>query len=566
MACGSDGAGSRKPQHGGSWRMQQRRSRAAAAGGGGGGCRGRRAVPRAAGSPGARRAAAQRRGPGLYAAMRRASSLRRGPPAAAAGRDEVDLEEPGATSPPPGEAAAQPLLGGDAGPSGEPPVDWPRTTVAFIFPALGGMLFGYDIGATGGAVVSLQQAGLAEGGAGLVTALSLVGALLGSGVALAVGDKIGRRKELLLASALYGAGGALTALAAAGPQVLAGRVVYGLGIGFAMHAAPAYIAETCPSSVRGLLISMKEVLIVAGILLGYVACFGFLGYEESFRYIYGVSLAPALVLGAGMFFLPPSPRWLAVSGAGPDRVLAALKRLRAPAADVGREAAEIAASAAGAGGAAGGAAGAKELFSKKLRKPLLIGMSLMLFQQITGQPSVLYYATKIFADAGLPLNSASQVSIFLGLFKLAMTGAAVFVVDSAGRRPLLLGGVGGMVLALLALGTFYGGASGVPSVVALLLYVGCYQISFGPISWLINSEIYPLSSRGAAIGLATLVNFASNAGVGYVLPALQDDLGMNNVYYLFAAVGALAVLTIYLIVPETKGKSLEEIEKELGTG
>eukprot|EP00878_Enallax_costatus_P029261 GHUV01031709.1.p1 GENE.GHUV01031709.1~~GHUV01031709.1.p1 ORF type:complete len:389 (+),score=104.35 GHUV01031709.1:962-2128(+) len=370
------------------------------------------------------------------------------------------------------------------------------------------------------------------------------------------------------------------------------RVLYGLGIGFAMHAAPAYIAETSPPAVRGLLISLKEAMIVGGILAGYFSGYLFIDEVGGWRSMYGVAAPLALLLGVGMASLPESPRWLLLSGASKDDAFRALVRcegrraanLPLVQAEIDDMAANIkdseafnAASRASHGGGGGiGAALGLDLFAdSRYYRPLLVGMSLMLFQQITGQPSVLYYASQIFERAGFAGGQeAAGVSVLLGSFKLVMTLVAVATVDKLGRRPLLLGGVGGMVVALLLLTAAQGGvdaaagAAGVADVggaawlsaAALLLYVGCYQISFGPISWLIVGEVFPLAVRSQAIALATFVNFASNFGVSLVLPTLQETIGMRSTYGIFAVIGVAAVLNIYYNVPETKNKTLEQIE------
>ncbi|EFN53468.1 hypothetical protein CHLNCDRAFT_25635 [Chlorella variabilis] len=450
-------------------------------------------------------------------------------------------------------------------------VDWLTTSLLFLFPAIGGLLFGYDIGATSGALVSMtsqQYSGtdwysLSAFQSGLVVSLSLAGALLGSGAALLYGDKLGRRRELLGASALYGAASLVVALAPGLPTVMAGRLLYGVGIGFAMHAAPAYIAETSPARVRGLLISLKEAFIVGGILAGYAASFVFVEQLGGWRWMYGLAAAPAVVLAAGMLWLPESPRWLLLSGAGPAAASAALRKAKGRTANeavvqVGRRWCVCEG-----GGSQGLCSNFAELLRPRYRRPLAIGMSLMLFQQITGQPSVLYYAAKIFQAAGFAgAEEATGVSLVLGFFKLIMTGIAVATVDSWGRRPLLLYGVSGIVLSLLALGTAQVARDMVAwtNLVALLLYVGCYQLSFGPISWLLCGEVFPLKVRGQAIALATLTNFGSNFLVSLALPTITESFGPAATYFTFAAIGVGAVVTIHAIVPETKGKTLEEIE------
>ncbi|KAI8470339.1 MAG: general substrate transporter [Monoraphidium minutum] len=495
-----------------------------------------------------------------------------------------------------------------ADPVHDAPVDWRATGLCFLFPALGGLLFGYDIGATSGVLASLsnpQLSGtdwysLSPFQSGLVVSASLLGALAGSLAALAAGNRVGRRTELLLASVLYGVSAASLGMATSLEWLLICRLGYGLGIGLAMHAAPAYIAETSPPNVRGLLISLKEAAIVGGILLGYFTGYVFAEDVGGWRSIYGCAAPLAVVLGLGMAYLPESPRWLMLSGASRDDAARALVRAEgARAADARLVALELdgiaAANAAGGGGGREGLSAWGLLASKRFRRPLVVGSSLMLFQQITGQPSVLYYANQIFEKAGFSAGQeAAEVSVVLGAFKLLMTVVAVLTVDKLGRRPLLLAGVGGMVAALLALGFAQGGPGGGGgggpgawvSVIALLLYVGCYQVSFGPISWLIVGEVFPLAVRSQAIAVAAVLNYGSNFAVSLALPSVQEAVGLPatylgfaaigaaallSIYYTaegvlpatylgFAAIGVAALLSIYYTVPETKGKTLEEIE------
>lgn len=451
-------------------------------------------------------------------------------------------------------------------------VDWFMTSLVFLFPAVGGLLFGYDIGATSGALVSItsqQTSGtdwysLSPFQAGLVVSSSLFGALAGSVGAFFLGDKLGRRRELMLGACLYGAAATLLYFAPNYPLLLTGRVTYGLGIGFAMHAAPAYIAETAAASVRGLLISLKEGFIVGGILLGYLASALWVSDTGGWRNMYGVALFPAITVLAGMAWLPESPRWLLLSGASRGQVEGVVRRAwGSSGADSQAVQQEVTNMLRDNPSSSSGGLGA--LFSGRNVRPLLIGSSLMLFQQITGQPSVLYYAARIFKDAGFASDTdATRVSVVLGSFKLVMTGVAVATVDSIGRRPLLLGGVTGLVLSLLALSgaqtLLQGDVATWVNVAGLLFYTASYQVSFGPISWLIVGEIFPLSVRGQAAAFATFTNFGSNFLVSLVLPTLEDTAGLGATYLLFAGIGVIALGSIYATVPETKGKTLEEIE------
>jgi len=509
---------------------------------------------------------------------------------------------------------------GDTGTS-RPDIAMLATFLLFIFPAIGGLLFGYDIGATSGALTGLKgvHAGVSWAGSnltplqtGLIASGSLYGALVGSAAVLLRGNAIGRRQELALAALLYIGGSVCTYFSNDFASLVLSRGLYGLGIGVAMHVAPIYIAETAPPSVRGALVGAKEAFIVAGILLGYSSSYLLSGVDAGWRIGYAVATPLAGILLAGVaLWIPESPRYTLLTAEmdGADvnadaRLTAAqdLAKLRGLKSHSGADAndpawralaSEMRETEAGAQVARANTLSIGEFFSQVLRgegadssngganiratrSALKIGLGLMLFQQITGQPSVLYYASDILSSAGFSGGGVAQlVAVGLGLFKLLATASSLPFIDSAGRRPLLLLGVGGLTGALVLLGfAAYSMSSGVTTLVgmpvayasvgALLLYVASYQISFGPISWLIVGEVFPLASRNAALACATLTNFGSNAVVALVLPAVQSSLGESGTYFLFATFAVAAWLFIQSSVPETKGKTLEEIERELG--
>ncbi|KAM4083377.1 hypothetical protein ACB094_08G051300 [Castanea mollissima] len=462
---------------------------------------------------------------------------------------------------------------------------WYSVILPFLFPALGGLLFGFDIGATSSATLSLQSPelsgttwfNLSAIQLGLVVSGSLYGALLGSILVYPITDFLGRRRELIIAAMLYVLGGLTTANAPGLGVLLVGRLLYGLGIGLAMHGAPLYIAETCPSQIRGTLVSLKELFIVLGILLGYFVGSFQIDVVGGWRYMFGVSAPVALLMGLGMWSLPPSPRWLllrAVQGKGSlqdykEKAVLALSRLRGrpPSDKLSERQIEdtiVSLKTAYADEESGGSI--LEVFQGPSLKAFIIGGGLVLFQQITGQPSVLYYAGPILQTAGFSAASdATRVSVVIGVFKLLMTWIAILKVDDLGRRPLLIGGVSGIAISLILLSAYYKFLGGFPlvAVAALLLYVGCYQISFGPISWLMVSEIFPLRTRGRGISLAVLTNFGSNAIVTFAFSPLKEWLGAENLFLLFGAIALLSLLFVILVVPETKGLSLEEIESKV---
>uniref|UniRef100_A0A803PUG1 Major facilitator superfamily (MFS) profile domain-containing protein n=1 Tax=Cannabis sativa TaxID=3483 RepID=A0A803PUG1_CANSA len=462
---------------------------------------------------------------------------------------------------------------------------WFSVILPFLFPALGGLLFGYDIGATSGATISLQSPELSgtdwfNFGAvqlGLVVSGSLYGALLGSSLVYPIADFLGRRRELIIAALLYLLGGLITANAPGLSVLLVGRLLYGLGIGLAMHGAPLYIAETCPSQIRGTLVSLKELFIVLGILLGYFVGSFQINAVGGWRFMFGLSAPVAVLMLLGMWSLPPSPRWLllrAVQGKGPvqelkEKAIVALSKLRRrPLGDKvsEKQIEDTLVSLKYAYKDQESEGSFMEVFQGPNLKAFVIGGGLVLFQQITGQPSVLYYAGSILQTAGFSAASdATRVSVVIGLFKLLMTWIAVLKVDNLGRRPLLIGGVSGIAVSLFLLSAYYKFLGGYPlvAVAALLLYVGCYQISFGPISWLMVSEIFPIRTRGRGISLAVLTNFGSNAVVTFAFSPLKELLGAENLFLLFGAIALLSLIFVVVYVPETKGMSLEDIESKI---
>ena len=455
----------------------------------------------------------------------------------------------------------------------------------FAFPALAGALFGWDIGISSGALENIATS-VANGGDGFAlssiesgqfVSASLFGALTASAAAGAgLGDRLGSRKELALAGAAYMVGSVAASVAPGFELLVLGKLIYGLGIGFAMHSAPVYIAETAPSSLRGSLISLKEGFIVGGILLGYLASEDVIASNGAWRQL-SLEATPLIgILLAGSLWLPDSPRWIAARGGDDEKTREeardALVRIRDAKTEtelvkIDEELGDIFATATSAD--AKNAGGMMTLFDGKYLRPLYIGLSVVLFQQFTGQPSVLYYATQTFKAAGWSVEDAANVSVILGVWKLFMTGIAVAKVDSVGRRPLLLGGAGIITACLFALAALNAPGEtqtvfqAQASVAAIFLYVGAYQLSFGPIAWLLVGEVFPSKVRSAAVGLATLSNFGGNFLVSLLLPTARETVGSRGTYLGFASVGVFALVSMYFTVIETRGKTLEDIETEL---
>jgi sugar porter (SP) family MFS transporter len=470
--------------------------------------------------------------------------------------------------------------------------DRTKVWLCFIFPALGGMLFGYIIGVTSGALGPHDTTGnpnplldiqfnMATWQKSLYTSINLLGAFFGSLAMFKFGDPLGRRREIILGSCFYFLGSLITIITPL-PQDLAnsyylllfGQITYGFGIGVTMHAAPVYIAEIAPADIRGLLVSLKEGFIVIGMLLGYLMGFGFENYTDGWRYMEGLPMIIAAFIIVGMYGLPESPRWMVLQNHEQSAVKSTLQKIRrgVPEQDIDEEVEAIYATLSNI------IVPTWSELMEHCRRALIIGCGLVFFQQVTGQPSVLYYAVSIFNSAGFN-TSATIASVGLGFTKLIATGFAVAKVDQYGRRLMLLIGVGGMIIALFFIGLAFSyeykkangdvmlpTAWGYVTVGSLMMFVTCYQISFGPISWLMISEIFPNRYRSRAMSLATLVNFGTNFIVALTFLYLSEWLGDNGGYWTYGAIGVCAWVFIYKLVPETKNKTLEEIEDMLQSG
>jgi sugar porter (SP) family MFS transporter len=495
--------------------------------------------------------------------------------------------------------------------------------ISFVFIAAGGLLFGYIIGLNSNIVTPGQllckdsmddyKGTKPEVGSwtsfgynqcykldplqsGLFSSLNLIGATISSLVCFRFSDNLGRKLEVQLGAILYALG---SIIAAASPNLIGNYVgfsIYGLGIGFAMHAAPVYIAEISPADIRGTMVSGKEAVVVLGIFLGFFFGWAF-GDIETYGWRIGafVPAVLALVMGVGISFIPQSPRFLVLRAVVNGDLLdcdsrtmqdarAALRffrradSLEGVSAECGLMHEEVSASV--------GTEVAKVTDAFKYPRPLLIGCGVVFLQQVTGQPSVLYFATNIFKSAGFG-SLASIASVVVSAAKLIATLFTVWRVDQYGRRLLLFVGISMMALSLAVLGTAFnfqtckGGVAitdcreedielpqawGVATVVALMVYVSGYQVGFGPIAWLLISEVFPLKVRGAALSVAAIVNFGSNITMTLTLPLTMKTFGSSVQFFIYLALAILSIAFVYFIVPETKGKTLEEIERDLTSG
>ncbi len=431
-------------------------------------------------------------------------------------------------------------------------------TMVSAISALAGLLFGYDTGVISGAILFVRKDFLLSTfQEEVVVSAVLLGAVAGAAFGGKLADALGRRKLLIQVAILFIIGAIGTALAPTPTLLAIGRVVVGIAIGIASFTAPLYISEVSPPAIRGKLVSLNQLMITLGIVVSYLADYG-LADKEAWRWMFGLAAIPALILLIGLFFVPESPRWL-MGRSREDEARAVLQRIR-ESSDVSAELAEIKEDLSLQEG------GWRELLNVSLRRPLIIGIGLAIFQQFTGINTVIYYAPTIFQLAGLHSASAAILAtVGVGVVNVLLTIVALRILDRAGRRPLLLWGLVGMVISLGVLGAAFLLAGSSPivawlAVISLALYVACFAIGLGPVFWLLISEIYPLKIRGRAMGVATMMNWGSNLIVALTFLSLLHSLGRSATFWLYAVVGILAWFFVYRLVPETKGRTLEQID------
>src|ERR1700742_4636366 len=429
---------------------------------------------------------------------------------------------------------------------------------------LGGLLFGYDTGIIAGALLFIKtDFHLGSFAQGLVVAAVPIGAVGGAAIAGPAADTYGRRLMILL-SALVFTVGALASAAAPGLGVLVvARVVIGVAICLASGASPVYISEVAPTESRGRLVSFFQLAVTIGILVAYLVGLAFNGIE-GWRWMLGLGCVPALGLAFGMLRMPQSPRWLVMQGDDfAARAVLAEIRVDDPVL-IEREMDEIEESV---------QQDAKpgswsDLLQPAVKAALVVGIGLAVLQQVTGINTVIYYAPTIIEFTGVTASAGSILAaVGVGIINVAFTIVAIRLLDKAGRRTMLMVGVSGMVISLVALGGAFvgGGGSTVASVVAILslmTFVASFAVSLGPIFWLLNAEIYQLRVRSKEAGLGTMANWTFNFIVSLPFLLLIEALDRAGAFWFYAAIGVLTLWICWKYVPETKGKPLEEIEAE----
>jgi SP family galactose:H+ symporter-like MFS transporter len=436
--------------------------------------------------------------------------------------------------------------------------------VAAAISALGGMLFGYDTGVISGAILFISKDfSLTQLQVEIVVSCVLIGALIGAMTGGILADRFGRRRVIIATATLFVAGAIVTALSPTFTLLIAGRIIVGAAIGVASFTTPLYISEVSPVKIRGRLVSINQVALTSGIVISYLVDYALVDIQ-GWRWMFGFAAVPAAILAVGMFRLPESPRWL-VSKNLIDSARTVLERIRRTK-DVGTELEDIQSSLAVQSG------GWRDLFTPLVRPALIVGVGLAILQQITGINTVIYYAPMIFEFTGAKSASASILAtIGVGVVNVAMTVVALLLVDRVGRRPLLLIGLAGMIIGLGVLGLAFqlpslSGSLGWIAEISLMLYVGAFAIGLGPVFWLLISEIYPLKIRGVAMSVATSANWGANLFVALTFLTLIQATGRSSTFWIYGLVGIGAWLFTWFYVPETKGRSLEDIESHWKAG
>ncbi len=443
--------------------------------------------------------------------------------------------------------------------------------------AMGGLLFGWDWVVIGGAKPFFQRYFelTSEAQIGWANSCALIGCLVGSLAAGALSDKFGRKRPLILAAVIFAVTSVGNALAHNFSVFIAWRMLGGVAIGLASSLSPMYISEVAPAQMRGKLVAINQLTIVVGVLAAQLinwwlvrnlpagatdefiknSWFG----QSGWRWMFGLTAAPSVLFFIGMFLVPESPRWLAKNGRA-EEAQAILKK-------IGGEAYAAAATAEIKSTLASEEiqhVRFRDLLEPRMRKVLVLGVGLAVFQQWCGINSIFNYAEEIFRAAGYDISTVLKNIAWTGSVNLLFTFVALGTVDRAGRRPLMLLGAAGLAVIYTVMGFCYAQhVQGLPVLLLVLAAIGCYAMSLAPVTWVVISEIFPNRIRGAAMSVAVSALWIACFLLTYTFPILNAKLGPAGTFWLYAAICVAGFLFIFAKLPETKGKTLEQIEKDL---
>lgn len=436
-----------------------------------------------------------------------------------------------------------------------------------IVAALGGLLFGYDTGVINGAIGPLTtHFALNDVQQGWATGCALLGCAVGAAAAGALSDRFGRKKVLILSAVLFLISAIGTAVPKAVTTFIIFRILGGIGVGAASFSSPMYIAEISPARMRGRLVSVNQFAIVTGFLVVYfvnylIAMQGdeMWNVQTGWRWMFGSESLPAVLLLVLLLFVPESPRWLTKQGRS-DEALDILTRVDG-ARYAQAELAEINEALAHESGSL------KQLLQPGMKIILVIGIVLAVLQQVTGINVVLYFGTEIFKKMGSETSEALLQTVVVGVVNLTFTVIAIWAVDKLGRRPLMMIGSAGMGISLVAMAFAYRQTTGLWMLLFILSYIACFALSVGPVTWVILSEIFPTRIRGRAMAIATVCLWVANYVVSQTFPMMDQDPWLVATFHrgfpfwLYGVFCVVLFVFVRAFVPETKGKTLEEIER-----
>ena len=446
-----------------------------------------------------------------------------------------------------------------------------RLGIIAVVATFGGLLFGYDTGVVNGALEPLtQDFGLTPRTEGIVVSFLTIGAAFGAVIGGRLSDAFGRRSNILLLATFFIVGTLACALAPNWQFLAGARFFLGLAVGAASTTVPVYLAELAPFERRGSLVTRNEVMIVVGQFAAFVInaiIFNIWGEHEGvWRYMLAVAVLPAIALLIGMLFLPESPRWL-ISKHRDDQAFEVLKQVRsteraeAEMKEVELLAEEEEKSKTG---------GLSDLASKWVLRLVIIGVGLGIAQQLTGINSVMYYGTQLLTDAGFSADAAIIANTFNGLFSVLGVTVGIMLINKLPRRVMLLGGFTltstfHLLIGLSAVFLPDGQFKAYAILVFVVLFVFSMQGTLGPLVWLMLAEIFPLKIRSFAMGICVFALWMANPAVAQFFPSVVAGMGIANTFFMFAGLGVLALIFIYFMVPETRNKTLEDLEEEFRT-
>jgi len=442
-----------------------------------------------------------------------------------------------------------------------------RLNIAYVAltVAMGGFLLGFDATVISGVVPFIRDYFALSGVSGdlkLGFAVSSLGwgAMAGNAIAGALSDRFGRRRVLLGTALLFVLSSLLAASATSFQSFVAARIVGGLAVGNAILIAPIYIAEIAPATKRGSLVSLNQLMIVIGISASFFSNYFLLGMgEHNWRWMLGVQMVPALLYFTLLWFVPESPRWLLLRGRD-EAALRVLARVNGE-----QQARESLQEIRQSLEAKVVSRGFKGLLDSRVRLVMIIALGLAFFQQITGINAIFYYLPTIFAQAGGAVNDAFRQAVLVGLVNVGMTFVAIWLIDKLGRKPLLIIGIAGMAVSLFCISWAFSQDSYNAKLVlvAIIGFVASFAISLGPVMWVLLSEIFPNEQRAAAISVAGFWNSLVSASVTMIFPWSLSTLGSGGTFLAFGLFASAALLFVSLLVPETKGRTLEQLESDL---